>query len=113
MSKNNFTRRMPTATDSTQDGVELTVERDEVFEVADAIGSKPRWRLLKAVADEPYTIDELVERLDLSKGTISVHVSKFEEAGVLEANYTVSDKGGVKKELTLAVDELTLDLSSL
>lgn len=104
---------MPTATDSKQDEVKLTVENNEVFDVADAIGSKPRWQLLRTVADEPYTIDELVEQLDLSKGTISVHVSKFEEAGVLEANYTVSDKGGVKKEITLAVDELTLDLSSL
>ncbi|WP_436932503.1 ArsR/SmtB family transcription factor [Halosimplex halobium] len=111
--QNNFTRRMPTATGADDGGVELSVEDKDVFAVADAIGSKPRWRLLRTVAEEPHTIDELVDALDLSKGTISVHISKFEDAGIFEANYAVSDDGGVKKELRLAVDEVTLDLASL
>lgn len=111
--KNHFTRRMPTATGSTEENATLTAEGEDAFAVADAIGSKPRWRLLCAVADEPRTIDELVEILDLSKGTISVHISQLEDAGVLEANYSVSDGGGVKKGISLALDEVTLDLSSL
>lgn len=110
---NYFTRRMPVATEASEGPIERTVEGEEAFDVAEAIGSETRWRLLAAVAEEPHTIDQLVDRLDLTKGTISVHVSKFEEVGILTANYNVSADGGVKKEIALAVDEVTLDLSTV
>ena len=108
-----FTRGIPVATEGGDGPVEMTVEGEDAFAAAEAVGSEPRWRLLAAVADEPHTINQLVDRLDLSKGTISVHISKFEDVGIVEANYTVTDDGGVKKEVALAVDRVTLDFASL
>ncbi|PSQ31544.1 hypothetical protein BRD06_01015 [Halobacteriales archaeon QS_9_67_15] len=113
MSNNDFTRQMPTAAGDSDEPVTLMLEGEDVFAAADAIGSSSRWDLLTAIAAEPRSIGELVDILDLSKGTVSVHVSKFEEAGILEANYSVSDDGGVEKEITLAVEELTMDLTTI
>lgn len=113
MSNNGFTRRMPTAAGNSDEPVTLTLKDEDVFDAAEAIGSASRWEMLTAIAAEPRSIGELVDILDLSKGTVSVHVSQFEEAGILEANYSVSDDGGVEKEITLAVEELTLDLTTI
>ena len=113
MGERRFTRQVPTATGAASESEERSVDGDTVFDVTEAIGSKPRWKLLTAVAEQPHTIDDLVDRLDRSKGTISVHISKLEEAGVVRSGYTVSDQGGVKKVVSIAVDEITLDLDSL
>jgi predicted transcriptional regulator len=107
-----FTRRMPVATEASDGPVEMSVDGEDAFAVAEAVGSETRWQLLAAIAEEPHTLDELVERLDLTKGTISVHISRFEEVGIFTANYNVSADGGVKKEIALAVDEVTLDLTA-
>ena len=111
MSKPQFTREIPNARSSTRPTETLAVEGDVILEVTRAIGSDTRWKIITALAADTRTIQELTEYTSLSKGTVSTHVQQLESAGVVASRFNVSDNGGVEKEIGLAVDEVTLDLS--
>lgn len=112
MSDPKFTRRIPNARSQVRPPETMDVDGDDTVEVANAIGSETRWRIICALAVDTRTIQQLTEELDLSKGTISVHVQCLEDAGIVASRFNVSDNGGVEKEVGLTVDEVTLRLSN-
>lgn len=112
MSNPRFTRHVPSARSELRPAETLEVDDDAVVDVASAVGADTRWKIIRSLASDTRTIGELTDAVDLSKGTVSVHVQKLEEAGVVDSRYNVSDNGGVEKEIALAVDEITLKLSN-
>ncbi len=111
MSNPRFTRQIPNARSKVRPPETLELRNDDAVEAATAIGSETRWRIIQALSTDTRTIQELTELVDLSKGTISVHVQQLEQAGIVGSRFNVSDNGGVEKEIGLAVDEVTLKLS--
>lgn len=111
MSKPRFTRRIPDARSEVRPPETEEVEGEEAFDLAVALGSETRWRIVRALAEDTQTMQELTEAVDLSKGTVSVHVQQLEDAGVVGSRFNVSDSGGVEKEIALVVDEVLLKLS--
>lgn len=104
------TRDVPEAR-SDDAATQYYVRPEDVYDVASAIGSKPRWEIIEALFGGSKTIVELMDAVGKSKGTISAHLSQLEEAGVVRAQYTVSDAGGIEKQVSLATREVVLDLS--
>lgn len=113
MSDPRFTRRIPSAHAEPRRPETFEVEDDEVLDVASALGSDARWTMVRALADDTMTIQELTDEVGLSKGTVSVHIQQLEEAEIVGSRFNVSDSGGVEKEVGLLVDEVTLKLSDL
>lgn len=111
MSKPQFTREIPNARSSRRPTEALTVEGNTILEVTKAIGSDTRWDIITALAADTRTIQELTDYTGLSKGTVSAHVQQLESAEIVASRFNVSDNGGVEKEIGLAVDEVTLNLS--
>ncbi|WP_129113420.1 ArsR/SmtB family transcription factor [Halegenticoccus tardaugens] len=112
MSKPRFTRQIPNARSKIRPPQTQDVDGDEVVSVARALGSDTRWQIVRALARDTRTIQELTEAVGRSKGTVSTHVKQLENAGVAASRFNVSDSGGVEKEVALAVDEVTLKLSN-
>ena len=112
MSEPRFTRRIPNARSEVRPPETREVEGEAVLDVATALGSDTRWRIVQALADDTMTIQNLTDAIDLSKGTISVHIQQLEEAGIVGSRFNVSDSGGVEKEVALVVDEVTVKLSN-
>lgn len=111
MSKPRFTRRIPDATSEVRPPETEEVESDEAFDFAVALGSETRWGIVRALAEDTMTMQELTDEMDLSKGTVSVHVQQLEDAGIVGSRFNVSDSGGVEKEIALVVDEVLVKLS--
>lgn len=111
MSKPRFTRRIPDAQSEVRPAEIQEVEAEEAFDLAVALGSETRWKIVRALAEDTRTIQELTEEVSLSKGTVSVHVQQLEDAGVVGSRFNVSDSGGVEKEVALVVDEVVVKLS--
>jgi predicted transcriptional regulator len=111
MDKPSFTRRIPDTRSEVRPPETAEVDDDDAFEVAQALGSDTRWRIVRVLAENTMTIHELTDEMDLSKGTVSVHVKELEEAGIVGSRYNVSDSGGVEKEVALVVDEVLVKLS--
>ncbi len=51
--------------------------------VVRALAVPSRVAILAALADGPLAVGEIAERVDRSIGTVSVHVSRLEEAGLV------------------------------
>ncbi|MCO8243599.1 MULTISPECIES: winged helix-turn-helix domain-containing protein [unclassified Haladaptatus] len=113
MNNSRFTRQVPNARSHPRPRRTLEPDGSEILSVATAMGSDTRWEIIKALSTETRTIHELTELVGLSKGTVSVHVKQLEEAGLAASRFNVSDNGGVEKEISLAVDEITVDLSDI
>ncbi|WP_266083292.1 ArsR/SmtB family transcription factor [Haladaptatus caseinilyticus] len=113
MNNSRFTRQVPNARSHPRPQRTLEPEESEILSVATAMGSETRWKIIRALSTETRTIHELTELVDLSKGTVSVHVKQLEEAGLAASRFNVSDNGGVEKEISLAVDEITVDLRDI
>lgn len=111
MSKPRFTRRIPDARSEVRPPETEEVEAEEAFDLAVALGSETRWQIVRVLAEDTLTIQQLTDEVGLSKGTVSVHVQQLEDAGVVGSRYNVSDSGGVEKEIALVVDEVLLKLS--
>ena len=111
MSGSRFSREIPNARSQVRPAETLEVDSENVLAVATAIGSETRWKIIRALATDTQTIQELTEYTDLSKGTVSTHITQLEEAGLAASRFNVSDNGGVEKEIALTADEVTLDLS--
>lgn len=111
MSKPTFTRSIPNARSEVRPTETAEVDDDDAFEVAEALGSETRWGIVRVLAEDTMTIHKLTDEMDLSKGTVSVHVKQLEEAGIVGSRYNVSDSGGVEKEVALVVDEVLVKLS--
>lgn len=111
MSKPRFTRRIPDAQSGVRPPETHEVEGEEAFDLAVALGSDTRWQIVRALAEDTLTIQELTDEVELSKGTVSVHVKQLEEAGVVGSRFNVSDSGGVEKEVALVIDQVTVKLS--
>lgn len=112
MTDRRFSRRVPNSNKPVRPSETLSVDGEEILTVAEALGSPPRWKIVQTLAEQTHTINELAEKVDLTKGTVSVHVQQLEEAGILASRYNVSDSGGVEKEIGLAIDEISLDLET-
>ena len=105
---------------STRDTPEATREQrpqrrasgEEAFDVAAAVGSEPRWEIVSALSDGPKTMAQLTDSLGKSKGTISSHVSQLEDAGIVLAEYNITDAGGIEKQIELSATRILLDLDA-
>lgn len=51
--------------------------------VVRALAAPSRVAILAALADGPLAVGEIAERVDRSVGTVSVHISRLEEAGLV------------------------------
>ncbi|MBB3111659.1 putative transcriptional regulator [Paenibacillus phyllosphaerae] len=51
--------------------------------VYEALASKPRLAILQMVAEQPLSVKEIADRLSFSSATVTVHIRKLEEAGLL------------------------------
>lgn len=111
MSKPRFTRNVPNARSDVRPPETHVVEAEEALDLAVALGSETRWRIVRALAEDTMTIQEVTDEVELSKGTVSVHVKQLEEAGVVGSRFNVSDRGGVEKEVALLVDEVLVKLT--
>ncbi|WP_157972379.1 transcriptional regulator [Saliphagus sp. LR7] len=111
MSKSRFTRRIPNAQSKVRPSESQEVDGEDAFDLTAALGSETRWKIVRALAEDTLTIQELTEEVDLSKGTVSVHVQQLEDVGVVGSRFNVSDSGGVEKEVALVLDEVVVKLS--
>lgn len=70
-------------------------EQDHAVRLLQALGDPTRLRLVAALLEQPACVEELAERLGLSAPTISHHLGKLDQAGLLnrrrEQYYTVCE----------------------
>lgn len=111
MDEPRFTRRIPDTQSEVRPAEREEVQEEDAFDLAVALGSETRWKIVRTLADDTCTIQELTEKVSLTKGTVSVHVQQLEDAGVIGSRFNISDSGGVEKEVALVVDEVVLKLS--
>jgi len=71
---------MTTPTETTTTGLSL----QERVSVLKALADGSRLLIVNALAERPHCVEELARRLDLSPPTISFHLRKLEEAGLLD-----------------------------
>lgn len=74
--------------------------QNEVIKIFKCLADKSRLQILKSLTDEPMYVERLAERLKLASSTISFHLKKLEEAGLVcsekDQYYTVYS---IRKEL--------------
>lgn len=66
------------------------------LDIFKALGSKIRIQILELLAYQGQSMNDLASKLQLSSGTITMHIRKLEECGLVEIN-TVSGKHGTRK----------------
>ncbi len=90
--------------------LDLVVEDPEdIMKIVEALSSITRLNILRLLYEEELSVTELSERLHLSKGTVSTHITALERAGLVESSYVPGAKG-VKKVIKPKVDRVILVL---
>jgi predicted ArsR family transcriptional regulator len=59
--------------------------RQDILEVAKALGEETRFNIFRRIADapEPLTVKDLVEQLGMHHSAIRIHLNKLEDAGLI------------------------------
>ena len=60
----------------------VSIERS--LEIIKALGDGSRLRILKSLMEKPYYVEELSARLNLGAPTVSFHLKKLEQAGIVK-----------------------------
>ncbi|MEK4455806.1 MULTISPECIES: ArsR/SmtB family transcription factor [Paenibacillus] len=81
------------------------------LDIFKALGSEIRIQILELLAYQGQSMNDIANKLNLSNGTITMHIRKLEECGLVEIN-TVSGKHGTRKMCYLNKDKLMVDLRS-
>ncbi|PVU72777.1 transcriptional regulator [Sulfolobales archaeon SCGC AB-777_J03] len=90
--------------------MDLVVEDlEDIMKVLEALSSITRVNILRMLYEEELSVTELSERLRLSKGTVSTHISVLESAGLVESVYVPGVKG-VKKVIRPKVERAIIVL---
>ncbi|HEY0827091.1 MAG TPA: ArsR family transcriptional regulator [Bacilli bacterium] len=76
---------------------------EKSLKIYEALASKTRLEMIKQLAVQPLNIKELANALGLSSATITTHIQKLEEAGLI-INQSLPGKHGHQKVCFLAVD---------
>ncbi len=72
----------------------------------EALGSATRLKILAMLAEEPHSITQIAEKLDMSVTIAARHVRQLEEAGIIRI-FSLPGKRGVQKRCELALSRIT------
>lgn len=61
------------------------MKTNECIHLLKALADETRWRIVSVLLTEPLTVNELVERLDVSQYNVSKHLRILREAGIVGA----------------------------
>ncbi|BDB97100.1 ArsR/SmtB family transcription factor [Saccharolobus caldissimus] len=91
--------------------MELIVDDPEkIYEIAKALSTITRINILQLVSVSPMSISELTEKLRMSKGNISSHISELERLNLVEIEYRNGIKG-IKKIVKSKYDKIIIILN--
>ncbi|MDT7861448.1 MAG: ArsR family transcriptional regulator [Saccharolobus sp.] len=91
--------------------MELIVDDPEkIYEIAKALSTITRINILQLVSVSPMSISELTEKLRMSKGNISSHISELERLNLVEIEYRNGIKG-IKKIVKSKYDKIVIILN--
>ncbi|MHA1713692.1 MAG: ArsR/SmtB family transcription factor [Candidatus Ranarchaeia archaeon] len=83
----------------------------EVADIARAIASKTRWRILKLLGNKKMDVSRIAESLRQTEANVSAQVKILENAGLLESHYEPGIHG-VRKVCEPSVERLTFIISA-
>jgi predicted transcriptional regulator len=77
--------------------MELEVkEIKEIVKLAQVLSSESRVKILKIINNRELSLSEITEELNLTKGTISSHITLLESLGLIDVKFQPGVKG-IKK----------------
>ena len=77
---------------------EINVDNDsDFFQVARALASKERIRILKLLCQQDYAVGVIAERLRLPSSTTAQHIKVLENAHIIRTEYLPGIRGSLKK----------------
>ncbi|AAK40546.1 ArsR family transcriptional regulator [Saccharolobus solfataricus] len=92
--------------------MELIIDDPEkIYEISKALSTMTRINILQLVSITPMSISELTEKLNMSKGNISSHISELENLGLVEVEYQNGIKG-IKKIIKAKYDKIIIVLKT-
>jgi predicted transcriptional regulator len=68
--------------------------------------------ILDALAEQPLSARELVERLDASRATVYRRLDRLDSAGVVESSMSIHPEGHHRKEFRITVERMYLTFGS-
>lgn len=90
----------------------LMLNNDErSLKIYEALASRPRLTVIELLAKQDMNVKELAERLGFSSATMTMHIKKLEEAGIV-VNQSVPARHGHQKICSLALNEFTAQFRS-
>ena len=82
----------------------LSCSTDEKsLKIYEALASKTRLEIINHLAVQPLNIKELAKAMGLSSATITIHIQKLEQSGLI-INQSLPGKHGHQKVCSLAID---------
>ncbi|QGA54993.1 ArsR family transcriptional regulator [Sulfolobus sp. E5-1-F] len=84
---------------------------EKIYEISKALSTMTRINILQLVSTMPMSITELTEKLNMSKGNISSHISELENLGLVEVEYQNGIKG-IKKIIKAKYDKIIIVLKT-
>lgn len=78
-------------------GKVLEVEKEEeMIEVAKALASEPRMRIIEVLTEKKLNLNEISEIIDMPASSVTVNIKILEEAGLIETEYQPANRGSQK-----------------
>ncbi|WP_165452346.1 ArsR/SmtB family transcription factor [Paenibacillus thalictri] len=87
-------------------GNEKKVPAPQLLEMAKALSSDLRLRILEVLGDKPMSVTELAKLLGFAQPTVSINVAILEEAGLIET----AQRFGRGKQCSRTCDSIVLEL---
>lgn len=63
----------------------MAKSNDTCVPMLKALADETRWRIVRELLNEPLTVGEITERLEVSQYNVSKHLRILREAGIVEA----------------------------
>lgn len=80
---------------------------NELIEIAKALSSETRWRILNLTHDKPLMIAEIAVLLGQTEANVSAQVKILEKVSLIHASYEPG-KNGVRKMVQAAVSRVII-----
>ena len=86
---------------------ELVVSDSNVAQIAKALASETRWRILKLLRTEKMDVSKIAEKLGQTEANISAQIKILEKAALITSNYEPGAHG-VKKVCVPSFEKLVI-----
>lgn len=89
---------------------ELVVSDSNITEIAKALASETRWKILKLLKVQTLDVSQIAEKLEQTEANISAQIKILEKVNLIYSNYEPGAHG-VKKVCAPAVTKLIIKIS--